>query len=153
MKVLVAGICVSLVLTLTPALGASQDEQANKLIVETVGLIKQADASQDIQERARLLTKADQNLKDVVAKYPGSTFAVLLATGQTVGNLSQSSVNKAAVRWRCTANPTRTCLFLWASELISRSYLTLRGLNLSRLAILYAATGDYAGANAVVRHH
>ncbi|MGQ9365979.1 hypothetical protein [Azospirillum sp. A39] len=72
-----------------PAAGAALAADAgaaNRLFVQAMQLIDQADGTFDIAEESRLLKEADKLLNEVVTKYPESDLAVQLVTNQFVGD-------------------------------------------------------------------
>lgn len=59
---------------------------ANRLFVQAMQLLQEADATLDPAREAQLLRDADKLLRDVIAKYPDSALAVQLMTNQFVGD-------------------------------------------------------------------
>ena len=77
-----------------PAFG-DDNAQANRLMVEAVGLIAAAERGPSAQERYRLLQRAHELLLDIVERHPSTELAVKLATGQRVGTVSLAGVREA----------------------------------------------------------
>ena len=111
----IALVVVALVLGVAaPArTGADDDAAANRLLVEAVGLVEQAEAIESPGDRAALYERALENLDEIVAQHPGSDLAVRLATGQEIGNLDRSKIEH---RWRldtaehCLTQASRACV-------------------------------------------
>ena len=80
-----------------PALPAFADDnaQANRLMVEAVGLVGAAESEPSAQERFRLLQRAHELLLDIVERHPSTDLAVKLATGQQIGTISLAGVREA----------------------------------------------------------
>ena len=93
--------------------GADNDAAANRLLVETVGLVEQAEETESPGDRAAFYERALENLDEIVAQHPGSDLAVRLATGQEIGNLDRSKIER---RWRldaaehCLTEANRACV-------------------------------------------
>lgn len=68
-----------------PAL-AQESSAANRLFVQALQLVQQADGTYDSAEESRLLKEADKLFNEIVAKYPDSALAVQLVTNQFVGD-------------------------------------------------------------------
>ena len=89
---------------LLPALAATADDnanaEANRLMVQAVGLIGAAETEPSAQERYRLLRKAHELLTDIVERLPSTDLAVKLATGQRIGTVSLAEVREAMERAR-----------------------------------------------------
>ncbi|MHA1154374.1 MAG: hypothetical protein ACTSQ7_17305, partial [Alphaproteobacteria bacterium] len=64
---------------------ADDNADANRLMVETVGLLKQTRAEIDPEHQFELITMVEANLLRIIDEYPGSNAAVALATGQGIG--------------------------------------------------------------------
>ncbi len=92
---------------------SDDDAAANRLLVETVQLVEQAEATESPGDRAALYERALDNLDAIVAQHPSSDLAVRLATGQSIGNLDRSKIER---RWRldsaehCLAQASRACV-------------------------------------------
>ena len=77
-----------------PAL-ADDNAEANRLMVEAVGLIGAAEREPSAEERFRLLLRAHELLLDIVERLPSTDLAVKLATGQRIGTVSLAEVREA----------------------------------------------------------
>jgi len=73
---------------------ADDNADANELVVKAVLLLKQAEAEDDVITRWELVTEAENNLNEVIEKYPRSDVAVKLITGQSIGTLSMEDVSR-----------------------------------------------------------
>ena len=82
--------------------GADDKAAANKIFVETVQLLKQAAAAQP-SDAVGLYEKALRNLDSIVANYPSSDLAVQLISGQAIGQVSRTSIERALDEARQTA--------------------------------------------------
>ena len=122
-------------------LSADDNTEANRLIVETVGLWNEAqelpgDGIEVAERRAALLAEVVANLNTIVNVYPGSDIAVQLVIGQTIGPLSQINAQEAlvaaedkvteeeeaaeAARSSCFAEPSASCVFFEALDIAER---------------------------------
>ena len=90
---------------------ADDDTEANRLVVESVQLMQQAEAEKNLARRLELLTKAENNLNRIVADYPGSDVAVKFITGQRVGRLSLEAVSQMREEVACYVVPSSECVF------------------------------------------
>ena len=89
------------------ALG-DENAAANRLIVESSQLVKEARAADDPDEKMAHLMEALANFVTIVKEYPGSDIAVKIATGQPVGNLRNTDI--VCQMWSaCISAPTATC--------------------------------------------
>ena len=93
---------------------------ANRLLVETVKLVEQAEATESPGDRAALYERALETLDEIVARHPESDVAVRLAAGQPVGEIDRDAIEQ---RWRldsaegCITASDRSCLLALALEL------------------------------------
>ena len=90
---------------------ADDDTEANRLVVESVQLMQQAEAEKNLARRLELLTKAENNLNRIVADYPGSDVAVKFITGQRVGRLSPEAVSQMREEVAYYVVPSSECVF------------------------------------------
>ena len=88
-----------LALAALPAL-ADDDAEANRMMVEAVGLIGAAEKEPSAEERFRLLRRAHELLTEIVERLPSTDLAVKLATGQRIGTVSLAEVREAMRRAR-----------------------------------------------------
>lgn len=92
---------------------------ANAMFVEAKAQIDKS-TTQDSEKKLATLREASIKLKRIVEKYPSSTLAVQLSSGQTIGTISLSSVEQSieravrpARRAHCAAlpKPSQDCVF------------------------------------------
>ena len=81
-------------LSASPGL-ADDTAQANRLLVEAIGLIQAAEREPSADGKFRLLKQAHDNLVAIIERYPSTDLAVKLVTGQRIGNLSLETVRNA----------------------------------------------------------
>ena len=74
---------------------ADDEAQANRLMVEAVGLIAAAEDAPSAVERLRLLRTAHERLTEIVRRLPSTDLAMRLATGQQIGSVSLAELRKA----------------------------------------------------------
>ena len=78
---------------------ADDNAATNKLFVEVVQMVKKAAAAPPT-EAIGLYEQALQNLDRIVATYPGSTLAVQIASGQSIGQVSRTDIEQALLKAR-----------------------------------------------------
>ena len=88
-------LILSLLLTPAALAQSADDVAANRLLVEAVQLWNRAEG-ESVEQRAATLQRVQANLKTIIERHSGSTLAVRLVTGETVGPLSVASVDRAA---------------------------------------------------------
>ena len=109
----IAIVVAALVLGVAGQAFPGSDDAANRLLVETVKLVEQAEATVTPGARAALYERALENLDEIVAQHPGSDVAVRLATGQSIGDLSRAAISRGrtlANAEQCIAEWDRLCL-------------------------------------------
>ena len=74
---------------------ADDTAQANRLLVEAIGLIQAAEREPSADGKFRLLKQAHDNLVAIIERCPSIDLAAKLATGQRIGNLSLETVRNA----------------------------------------------------------
>ena len=82
---------VLLYLTAMPA-SADETAEANRLFVESVKLLSQADALDAETDKLPLLEQALSKLNGIIDQHPSSDLAVKLITNQSIGDISISNV-------------------------------------------------------------
>lgn len=144
---------------------ADENSAANRLIVETVGLLNQARAEANPERRFELIAKVETNLHRIIERYPGSNAAVALATGQGIGILSLERVANEKARYealtiagqarinktRCFAAPSRECL--WALALAMGRNIDdaeRRAVSLGSIAISLAEAGNVGRTREII---
>ena len=111
--VTVVFLAVVLVIGAAAPVRSGDDAGANRLLVEAVTLVEQAEAADAPGDRAELYRRALGVLDKIIADHPGSDLAVKLATGQPIGTLERAEVER---QWRfstldqCVVEWDRLCL-------------------------------------------
>lgn len=90
--VVLATACTLAMLWGTPGAQASDAEEANRLIVQSVKLYYEARDSEDLSLQVSNLDRILENLERIVDVHSGSPHAVTLVTGGEVGGLSISAI-------------------------------------------------------------
>ena len=85
------------------AVVADDSAEANRLMIEAVKHIQNADLEPSAEGKFALLKRAHDKLMAIVEQYPSTDLAVQLATGQRIGNVSLEAVRQAMER----AQPSR----------------------------------------------
>jgi formylglycine-generating enzyme required for sulfatase activity len=90
-------VVLTLALLLSPSAFAQtpEDAAANRLFVEAVQLWNRAEG-EPVADRAATLQRVQLNLKTIIERHGGSSLAVRLVIGETVGPLSVARVERAA---------------------------------------------------------
>ena len=80
-----------------PAAPSVADEaaKANRLMIEAIGYMQEAQLASAANRRYALLKEAHDRLVAIVERFPSTALAVKLATGQSVGNVSLEAVRAA----------------------------------------------------------
>jgi formylglycine-generating enzyme required for sulfatase activity len=89
-----AALIVILLLSLPAWAQTPEDAAANRLFVEAVQLWNRAEG-EPVAERAATLQRVQSNLKMIIERNDGSSLAVRLVIGETVGPLSVARVERA----------------------------------------------------------
>ena len=109
-------VVVFLLLPFSSAL-ADDTAEANRLMVEAVRHIQEADVEPSALGKFSLLKKAHDILMAIIERYPSTDLAVKLATGQRVGSISLEIVRKAMERARPPAGrKPGSPLYVWHLE-------------------------------------
>ena len=74
---------------------ADDTARANRLLIEAVDHIRDAELEPSPEGKFLLQKKAHDNLVEIVERYPSTDLAVKLATGRRIGTLSLPAVRKA----------------------------------------------------------
>lgn len=96
---------------------AADDGEANRLFVEAVRDIGEADQRPDerADDQAANYERALRNIERIIAEHPGSDVAVKLIAGEPIGDITQWRVERRAIRARAMA-----CLSRWDAICILR---------------------------------
>jgi len=140
---------------------ADDNADANRLMVETVGLLKQTRAEIDPEHQFELITMVEANLLRIIDEYPGSNAAVALATGQGIGMLSLELVASEKAKYvaqaiatqaerefaECFTVPSRRCLLAHALAM-AQSFSDERNHDFARIDIaeVQMKAGDFEEA-------
>jgi len=108
---LLAGLAAGLVAGAAPADAQDRGGQANRMFVQAVQLVRQADALYDLEEQTRLLREADRMLNEIVERLPDSPLAVQIVTNQFVGDFDIGDFRTRVRNLACN-DPTGTPCFL-----------------------------------------
>ena len=77
---------------------ADDRAQANRLLIEAVGYVRDSKLEPSPEGKFALLKKAYDNLVEIVERYPSTDLAVKLATGQRIGTISLPAVRRSMNR-------------------------------------------------------
>ena len=108
-----------------------EEAEANKWFVEAVTLLEAAEGESAAPAKLSLLEQAETTLQTIITRYPSTTLAVKLASGQQIGNVSLTTVATAVEVARgpaCQEAPTSACVIAQALALAQ----TLDGWQRSR---------------------
>lgn len=103
MRKLLPVIVLKCLVTCSPVF--AQDADANALIVSAMGLWNTAQTTDDDAVRLQSLREVRAALQEIVTQHPGSSHAVTLTIGESVGPLSLSAV-ETEISAACEAAPT-----------------------------------------------
>lgn len=136
-----------------PATARAQDNSpANRLFVQAMQLVRQADNTFDIAEESRLLKDADRLLNDIIVKYPDSTLAVQLVTNQFVGDFDFYEFRGRIKSLVCNEPLTSLCFLHRVGELLPpvETPITAARWDWLSLAVAYHHLGDPGRAKEIV---
>lgn len=91
---------------------------ANRLFVEAMQLIRQADMVYDPNEEARLLREADKRINDIIANHPDTTLAVQLISNQFVGDFDAVGFRNRLRGLACNERLSALCFLERLSNLL-----------------------------------
>lgn len=99
---------------------AAQDatSPANKLFVQAMQLLQEADATLDSAKEAQLLREIDRLLRDIVNKYPDSGLAVQLMSNQFVGDFDYYEFRGRVEALVCESPLSSLCFVYRISEML-----------------------------------
>ena len=114
-KILVGVVSFSLAASVVRA---EQPADPNHLLVEAGRLILNAESSTSLEDKMRLLEKAQGKLMTIVDSYPSSELAVKLVTGQGIGTISLSAIREAIkeAASNCWTSTSFVCVSYLARE-------------------------------------
>ena len=146
-------------ITLALACGSVDEEaEANRRFVEAVALLEAAESESAAPSKLSLLEQAETTLQTTITRYPSTTLAVKLASGQQIGNVSLATVATAVEAARgpaCQVAPTAACVIAQALAFAQTldEWQRPRALDhiaerLANIALAQAQAGDSAGTQA-----
>ncbi|HYH38943.1 MAG TPA: hypothetical protein VD860_12025 [Azospirillum sp.] len=134
--------------------GRAQDANspANRLFVQAMQLVKQADNTFDTAEESRFLKEADRLLNEIVAKYPDSALAVQLVTNQFVGDFDFYEFRGRIKALVCNEPLASLCFLHRIGELLPpvETPITSARWDWLSLAVAYQQLGDPGRAKEIV---
>lgn len=129
-----------------------KEAEANKRFVEAVALLETAEGESAAPAKLALLEQAETTLQTIITRYPSTTLAVKLASGQQIGNVSLATVAtavEAAQGPACQVAPTSACVIAQAVALAQTldRWQRSRALDhlierLTNIALVQAQAGD-----------
>ncbi|MBB3264382.1 hypothetical protein FHW79_001997 [Azospirillum sp. OGB3] len=140
----------------TPAMAQQQPQPdqgpANRLFVQAMQMIRQADNTYDIAEESRFLKEADRLLNEIVVKYPDSALAVQLVTNQFVGDFDFFEFRSRIRSLVCNEPMTSLCFLHRVAEMLPpvETPITAARWDWLSLAVAYNTIGDTARAKEII---
>lgn len=140
----------------TPAMAQQQplpdQGPANRLFVQAMQMIRQADNTYDIAEESRFLKEADRLLNEIVVKYPDSALAVQLVTNQFVGDFDFFEFRSRIRSLVCNEPMTSLCFLHRVAEMLPpvETPITAARWDWLSLAVAYNTIGDTARAKEII---
>lgn len=131
---------------------AQDNSPANRLFVQAMQLVRQADNTFDTAEESRFLKEADRLLNEIVAKYPDSALAVQLVTNQFVGDFDFYEFRGRIKALVCNEPLSSLCFLHRVGELLPpvETPITSARWDWLSLAVAYQQLGDPARAKEIV---
>jgi len=125
---------------------------ANRLFVQAMQMIRQADNTYDVAEESRLLKEADKVLNEIVVKYPDSPLAVQLVTNQFVGDFDFYEFRSRIRALVCNEPLTSLCFLHRVGEMLPpvETPITAARWDWLSLAVAYNTIGDTGRAKEIV---
>lgn len=147
-----AALFAVVLLVCASAAMAQDTGPANRLFVQAMQLLRQADQTYDIAEESRLLKEADKLLTDVITKYPDSALAVQLVTNQFVGDFDFFEFRGRIRALVCNEPLTSLCFLHRIGELLPpvETPITASRWDWLSLAVGYHQLGDAARAKEII---
>lgn len=131
---------------------AQDNSPANRLFVQAMQAVRQADNTFDTAEESRLLKEADRLLNEIVAKYPDSALAVQLVTNQFVGDFDFYEFRGRIKALVCNEPMSSLCFLHRVGELLPpvETPITAARWDWLSLAVAYQQLGDPGRAKEIV---
>lgn len=140
--------------TATARNAAAQADQspANRLFVQAIQAIQQADGTLDQAEESRFLKEADLLLTEIISKYPDSALAVQLMTNQFVGDFDYFDFRGRIRSLVCNEPLASACFLHRVTEILPpvETPITTARWDWLSLAIAYNTIGDTGRAKEIV---
>lgn len=152
-RLLAAVLFLMVAAPMAVASAAAQDPgPANRLFVQAMQLVRQADQTYDTAEEARFLKEADKLLNEIVVKYPDSSLAVQLVTNQFVGDFDFYEFRSRIRALVCNEPLTSLCFLHRIGELLPpvETPITASRWDWLSLAVAYQQIGDSARAKEIL---
>ncbi len=137
-----------------------EEAEANKRFVEAVALLEAAESEPVAPTKLALLEQAETTFQTIITRYPSTTLAVKLASGQQIGNVSLATVATAVEAARgpaCQVAPTSACVIVQAVALAQTldGWQRSRALDhiterLTNIALVQAQAGDRVKAQKTI---
>jgi len=135
-----------------PAAAQDRAGQANRLFLQALVLVRQADASLEIEEQSRLLREADRLLGEIVERLPDTQLAVQIATNQFIGDFDVGEF-RSRVRGLVCNDPVSTTCFLFRIEQLLQPIeypITVARWDWLSLAVAYHVLGEPLRAGPII---
>ncbi|QCG96279.1 hypothetical protein E6C67_20910 [Azospirillum sp. TSA2s] len=125
---------------------------ANRLFVQALQLIRQADNTYDVAEESRLLKEADKLFNEIVTKYPDSPLAVQLVTNQFVGDFDFYEFRSRIRALVCNDALNSLCFLHRIGEMLPpvETPITAARWDWLSLAVAYQQLGDPGRAKEIM---
>jgi len=125
---------------------------ANRLFVQAMQLVRQADNTYDVAEESRLLKEADKLFNEIVTKYPDSPLAVQLVTNQFVGDFDFYEFRSRIRAMVCNEPLTSLCFLHRIGEMLPpvETPISAARWDWLSLAVAYQQIGDVGRAKEIV---
>ncbi|WP_448188365.1 hypothetical protein [Azospirillum sp. sgz301742] len=131
---------------------AQDNSPANRLFVQAMQMVRQADNTYDTADESRLLKEADRLLTEIVTKYPDSALAVQLVTNQFVGDFDFYEFRGRIKALVCNEPLSSLCFLHRVGELLPpvETPITAARWDWLSLAVAYQQLGDPGRAKEIV---
>ncbi|WP_029007397.1 hypothetical protein [Azospirillum halopraeferens] len=150
----IAALAVAVLVAALPggAAVAADPGAANRLFVQAMQIIRQADNTLDMAEESRLLKDADKLLSEIVTKYPESDLAVQLVTNQFVGDFDFYEFRTRINALVCNEPLSSLCFLHRIGDMLPpvETPITAARWDWLSLAVAYDLLGDGGRAREIV---
>ncbi|MCG5238331.1 tetratricopeptide repeat protein [Azospirillum doebereinerae] len=151
----IAAAALALLLAVAMAAGpavAQDPGPANRLFVQAMQLLRQADNTYDVAEESRLLKEADKLFNEIVTKYPDSPLAVQLVTNQFVGDFDFYEFRSRIRAMVCNEPLSSLCYLHRIGEMLPpvETPIAAARWDWLSLAVAYQQIGDVGRAKEIV---